>query len=52
MYWNTLERSGLSIFDLDVSLGRAINTFNDQIFQQVTTTVNRILNSTLGVFLV
>ena len=23
MYWNTLERSGLSIFDLDVSLGRA-----------------------------
>ena len=23
MYWNTFGRSGLSIFDLDVSLGRA-----------------------------
>ena len=26
MYWNTLGRSGRSIFDLDVSLGRAILT--------------------------
>ena len=26
MYWNTLERSGLSIFDFDVSLGRASDT--------------------------
>ena len=27
MYWNTLERSGLSIFDLHVSLGRAIEPY-------------------------